>query len=160
MAENLDPKLDPKENKCLTCGLSCIYTDPQNDSFFANIGHLYETGKINYKINRIIFEPGSTIFCTLSLPQAMQIKEPCQFHQPKIGYPPEHYSAIHSATLTMRLLEETKLLTAEAKRLSVIAIFISVVLGIGQLLLASLQVETPLWLSKLIQGLLSMLHVG
>ena len=113
MNENLDPKLNPKENKCLTCGLSCIYTDPENDSFFANLGHLYETGKINYKINRIIFEPGSTIFCSLGLPQAMKIDEPCHFHQPKLDYPIEHYSAIHSATLTNLLTEETKKLTAK-----------------------------------------------
>jgi hypothetical protein len=143
MNENLDPKLNPKENKCLTCGLSCIYTDPENDPFFANLGHLYETGKINYKINRIIFEPGSTIFCSLGLPQAMKIDEPCQFHQPKIGYPPEHYSAIHAAALSKRLAEETKLLTAKTKQLSTIAICIAIAVGVFQLLFGALQPAFP-----------------
>ena len=156
MTEKLYPYLDPDKNKCVTCGLFRIYTDPKLDTFFASLGKLYGAGKINYKINRRINEPKATIFCSLGLPQAMEIDEPCQFHQPKLDYSPEHYSTIHASTLSMRLAEETKLLTAKTKRLAVIAIFISVALGTGQLLIASLQVETPLWITKLLHNLLAL----
>ena len=157
MTESINQNLDPAINKCVTCGLSRIYTNPEFDALFVNIGKLHEAKKINYKINRIICEPGGTIFCTLGLPQAMKIDEPCQFHQPKLDYSIEHYSTIYSATLNNLLAEETKLLTAKTKRLATIAIFISVILGILQVIIGALQVETPLWLSKLLHNLFSLL---
>jgi hypothetical protein len=156
MTDNNDPYLDPDKNKCVTCGLFRIYTDPKLDTFFASLGKLHESGKINYKINRRINEPKATIFCSLGLPQAMEIDEPCQFHQPKLDYPPEHYSTIHAANLSIRLAEETKLLTAKTKCLAVIAIIISVVLGLGQLSIAALQIEPPVCILKFLQKILAL----
>jgi hypothetical protein len=160
--EKLDPKLDPAVNKCVTCGLSRIYTDPKFDNLFVNIGQLYEAGKINYKINRIIIQPDGTIFCTLGLPQAMKINESCQFHQPKLDYPIEHYSTIYSATLSRLLTEETKNLTFKTKRLATIAIFIAIGIGLLQVCIGYIQVEisAPGWtrnaLHTLLHGLLSL----
>lgn len=170
MTEKLDPYLDPNKNKCITCGLCCDYIDPKFDKIFSSLGKLHESGKINYTINRRINEPQVTMFCSAGLPQAMDIDKPCQFHQPDFGYSIEHYLTIYSATLTKLLTEETKtltlktnilaedtkLLTAKTKRLAVIAIFISIVLGTGQLLLAALQVSPPLWLAKLVHNLLAL----
>ncbi|MFZ3046044.1 MAG: hypothetical protein WA151_09035, partial [Desulfatirhabdiaceae bacterium] len=121
-SEKLDPHLDPKINKCVTCGLFRVYTVSELDGLFASLGHLHKAGKINYKINRVLIGPDeATIFCSVGLPQAMKIDEACHFHQPKFDYPIEHYSAIHSATLSKILAEDTRVLTIKTKRLAVIA---------------------------------------
>jgi hypothetical protein len=139
MTKNIPAFLDPSINKCITCGLSRTYDDPKNDEFFTNIGKLNEAGKINYKINRYIHEPVITIFCSAGLPQAMKIDEACQFHQLKLGYPPEHYSTIYSATLSRILAEETKRLTAKTNYLAKTAICIAIGLGLLQVIIGLLK---------------------
>lgn len=141
MTEKLNPYLDPEINKCVTCGLSRMYTNPQFDALFTNIEQLYKAKKINYKINRIICEPDGTIFCSLGLPQAMKIDESCQFHQPKLDYSIEHYSTIYSATLSRLLAEETKNLTFKTKRLAIVAIFIAIGIGLLQIVIGWLQIQ-------------------
>jgi hypothetical protein len=174
MTESINQNLDPSINKCVTCGLSRIYTNPEFDTLFVNIGKLYKAKKINYKINRIICEPGGTIFCTLGLPQAMKIDESCQFHQPKLDYSNEHYSTIYSATqtnilteetkiLTLKtnlLAEDTKLLTAKTKRLSTIAIFIAIGIGMLQsvLILLQIHITSPGWFEKAFHNLLTFFY--
>jgi|GEM_PF-3772989 len=156
--EKLDPRLDPAVNKCITCGLSRIYSNPAFDDLFVNIGKLYGAKKINYKINRKLIGPNeATIFCSLGLPQAMEIEEPCQFHQAKLDYPPEHYSVIYSATLTNFLAEKTIKLTAKTKCLAIIAIVVAVGLGLLQLGIGLLQIHisTPGWSRKVFHSLLS-----
>jgi hypothetical protein len=152
MTEKLDPNLDPATNKCVTCGLFRIYTDPKFDDLFGNIGHLYKAGKINFKINRKLIGPDeATIFCSVGLPQAMKLNEFCQFYQPKLGYPIEHYSAMYSAMLSRLLAEETKHLATKTKRLATIAIWIAIGLGLLQI-----EISNAGWIGKAFHNLLSL----
>jgi len=149
MTEKPDPNLDPAINKCVTCGLFRKYTDPKLDDLFINIGHLNDAGKINFKINRKLIGPNeATNFCSVGLPQSMKLNEFCQFYQPELGYPIEHYSTMYSADLSRLLTEETKNLTFKTKRLATVAIFIAIGVGLLQSLIGYMQIEilAPGWI--------------